>query len=133
MKKILQKIFLLAVTVDAAVTYAVPNTTSSGYNPAITTNTSVTKLSLSGIVAYVAGIMNQLVTIIVGAALVMFLYGILKLSFVDGQKPESREQSRKFMMWGILSLFVMVSVWGLVKILQYTLFGNGNLILPQLK
>jgi len=93
----------------------------------------VPKLSLEGIVLWLVGIMNQLVYVIIGAALVMFLYGILKLSFIDGQKPEAREQARKFMFWGIVSLFVMVSVWGLVRILQFTLFGSGNLILPQLK
>ena len=69
----------------------------------------------------------------IAAALVLFLFGIVKLAFWDGQKPEAREQARKFMMWGIISLFVMVSVWGLVKILQLSFFGNGNLILPQLK
>jgi hypothetical protein len=93
----------------------------------------VPKLSLEGIVLWLVGIMNQLVYVIIGAALVMFLYGILKLSFVDGQKPEAREQARKFMFWGIVSLFVMVSVWGLVRIFQFTLFGSGNLIVPQLK
>ena len=93
----------------------------------------VPKLSLEGVVLWLVGIMNQLVYVIIGAALVMFLYGILRLSFVDGQKPEAREQARKFMFWGIVSLFVMVSVWGLVRILQFTLFGSGNLIVPQLK
>lgn len=102
--------------------------------PAYTPRSSgVPKLSLEGVVLWLVGIMNQLVYVIIGAALVMFLYGILKLSFVDGQKPEAREQARKFMFWGIVSLFVMVSVWGLVRIFQFTLFGSGNLIVPQLK
>lgn len=106
-----------------------PKTTSYGPSE----NQGVPKLSLAGIVLWLVSIMNQLVYVIIGAALVMFLYGILKLSFVDGQKPEAREQARKFMFWGIVSLFVMVSVWGLVRIFQFTLFGSGNLILPQFK
>ncbi len=93
----------------------------------------VPKLSLMGLVMWVGSILNQLVYVIMGAALVAFLYGIFKLSFVDGQKPESREQARKFMFWGIVSLFVMVSVWGLVRILHVTLFGPGDLIIPRLK
>lgn len=105
--------------------YRTPN-----YTPG---RSGVPKLSLEGVVMWLVGIMNQLVYVIIGAALVMFLYGILRLSFVDGQKPESREQARKFMFWGIVSLFVMVSVWGLVRIFQFTLFGSGNLIVPQLK
>ena len=93
----------------------------------------VPKLSLMGIVAWLAGLMNQLIYLIIAASLVIFLYGILKLSFVDGQKPEAREQARKFMFWGIVSLFVMVSVWGLVNILKVSLFGPGDLIIPRLK
>ena len=102
-------------------------------NGSINAPAGAPKLSLEGIVLWLVGILNQLVYVIIGASLVMFLYGIFMLSFVNGQKPESREQARKFMFWGIVSLFVIVSVWGLVRVLQMTFFGNGNLILPQLK
>lgn len=94
---------------------------------------NVPKLSIKGLIYWIVGVLNQLVYVIIGVSLVVFLYGILKLSFIDGQKPEAREQSRKFMFWGIVSLFVMVSVWGLVNILQFTFFDKGGLIMPQLK
>lgn len=96
-------------------------------------SSGVPKLSLKGIVTWLTGLMNQLLYLIIAASLVIFLYGILRLSFYDGQKPEAREQARKFMFWGIVSLFVMVSVWGLVNILSVTFFGSGPLIVPQLK
>lgn len=102
-------------------------------SPFSSDNSGVPKLSLMGLVMWIGTILNQLVYVIMGASLVVFLYGIFKLSFVDGQKPESREQARKFMFWGIVSLFVMVSVWGLVQILHVTLFGPGDLIIPRLK
>ncbi len=102
-------------------------------NPFSSGSEGVPKLSLLGIVYWLAGLMNQLVYLIIGASLVCFLYGIFKLSFVDGQKPEAREQARKFMFWGIVSLFVMMSVWGLVNILKLSLFGPGDLIIPRLK
>jgi len=98
-----------------------------------TSNSGVPKLSLEGLVAWVLRILDQLVYVIIGASLVAFLYGVLKLSLIDGHKPEAREQARKFMFWGIVSLFVMVSVWGLVNILQLTLFGGSPLRVPQLK
>lgn len=106
---------------------------NSNSNPFKASSDGVPKLSLTGIVLWLAGLMNQIIYLIIGAALVSFLYGILKLSFVDGQKPEAREQARKFMFWGIVSLFVMMSVWGLVNILKVTLFGPGDLIIPRLK
>ena len=104
---------------------------TTSYNPN-SSAISMPELSLGGIVTWIAKILNQLIYVIIAATLVMFLYGVFKLSFVDGQKPESREQSRKFMFWGIVSLFVMVSVWGLVNILQSTFF-SGGLVVPQFK
>ena len=109
------------------------NPYNSNKNPFSSGSKGVPKLSLMGIVSWLIGLMNQLVYLIIGAALVSFLYGILKLSFVDGHKPEAREQARKFMFWGIVSLFVMMSVWGLVNILKLSLFGPGDLIIPRLK
>jgi Na+-driven multidrug efflux pump len=106
---------------------------SSNLNTFSSSNSGVPKLSLVGIVSWLASLMNQLIYVIIGAALVAFLFGILKLSFFDGKKPEAREQARKFMFWGIVSLFVMVSVWGLVKILQSSFFNSGDLIVPRLK
>ncbi|MBC7982134.1 hypothetical protein H7X65_03595, partial [Candidatus Parcubacteria bacterium] len=97
----------------------------SNNNPFKSSSDGVPKLSLMGIVMWLVGLMNQLVYVIIGASLVAFLYGILKLSFIDGHKPEAREQARKFMFWGIVSLFVMMSVWGLVRIFQFTLFGSS--------
>lgn len=91
------------------------------------------KLSIPGITTWFVGLLNYIVILIITASLVCFLYGVFRLSFVDGTNPESMAKSRKFMLWGIVSLFVMVSVWGLVNILKSSIFGNGGLILPQLK
>ncbi len=56
-----------------------------------------------------------------GIALLIFLIGAL--NFVGaGDNEEKREGGRHMMIFGIICLFVMVSVWGFVKILT-TSFG----------
>ncbi len=90
-------------------------------------------LSVSGIAIWIVQILNQIVVAIMAASLVVFLYGIFKLSFLDGANPESIAKSRKFMFWGIISLFVMVSVWGIVQLLKSSVFGSGPLIGPSFK
>ncbi len=116
--------------------------TSAGQNSALNgggasiaprSNLGKPQLSLPGIVLWFVGLLNYVVVLILTASLVVFLYGIFKLSFVDGTNPEAMAKSRKFMLWGIVSLFVMVSVWGLVNILKSTVFGSGPLIGPQFK
>lgn len=65
----------------------------------------------------IGNIITPLATLIVASAVVVFLYGVLKFIRSEGKEKEAGKQ---FMVWGIVGIFVMVSVWGLVNILQGT-------------
>lgn len=69
---------------------------------------------------FITGILKPIVPLLIGLAVVMFIYGTLVLIFSEG--GEKKEDGKKFMTWGIVGIFVMVSVWGLVNILIST-FG----------
>lgn len=71
-----------------------------------------------------SNILNPLVALIMGAALVVFLFGVLKF-IRDGDKPEERKKGGAMMMYGVVGFFVMLSVWGLVGILTNTFFDGG--------
>lgn len=71
----------------------------------------------------VMDLITMLIPIVIGAAVLLFLFGILR--FVFAGDDESRKKARGFMILGIVSLAVMVSVWGLVRFLQST-FGLEN-------
>ncbi len=80
-------------------------------------------VSFDGLIQPLNGLgnaMNKIIPLIIGAAVIVFLWGVLKYVLTGSEKPEQREDARKFMIWGIVALFVMVSVWGLVRILQTT-------------
>ena len=73
----------------------------------------------------VTDIANRLVGrvfyLIMALATIAFLWGIVKYLF-GGDDKKQREESKKFMLWGIVGLTVMVSVWSLVAILA-NIFG----------
>jgi len=71
-------------------------------------------------------IFGAFVPVIFGVALVLFLWGITQY-LMHSDNEQMRTQGKNFMIWGIICLFVMVSVWGLVSILTST-FGVGNVI-----
>ena len=71
-----------------------------------------------------SNILNPLVALIMAAALVVFLFGVLKF-IKDGDKPEERKKGGAMMMYGIVGFFVMLSVWGLVSILTNSFFSGG--------
>jgi hypothetical protein len=63
-------------------------------------------------------------------AFLFFLWGMVQyIRNADNEKK--RQESKKFMYYGILGLTVMVSVWGIVRIVNST-FGFGNTV-PELQ
>jgi succinate dehydrogenase/fumarate reductase cytochrome b subunit len=69
---------------------------------------------------FISGLLKPLVPLLIGLAVVVFIYGVLILMFSEG--GEKKEEGKQYMLWGIIGIFVMVSVWGLVNILKGT-FG----------
>lgn len=75
-------------------------------------------------------LMKAVVPLLVALAVAAFVYGIIKF-FLNPDNEEKRKQGKSYMLWGLITLFVMVSIWGLVKILSGS-FGTGNPMIPSL-
>ena len=71
----------------------------------------------------VNGLINQLIPIIISIALLFFLVGIVQYVTAGGDE-ERRTAARGMIIFGIIALFVMVSVWGFVNILTKTFFSG---------
>ena len=78
-------------------------------------------------------LMNAVVPLLGALAVVGFLYGIIKY-FLNPDNEEKRKEGKGFMFWGLVTLFVMVSIWGLVSIFSNSLLNNDGkpLFLPTL-
>ncbi len=69
-------------------------------------------------------ILNPLILLMFGLALVYFVYGIIKfLSLPAGDK--GRDEARRSIMWGIIGMAIMFSVFGLIHFVLAT-FGLTN-------
>ena len=66
-------------------------------------------------------VLTRTAYLIIVAAIVVFLYGIFKFVSAEG---DDKQGGRELMVWGIIGIFVMVSFWGLVAILQNTFKFN---------
>lgn len=73
----------------------------------------------------ITGLINRLIPLIISIALVLFLIGIVQFVTAGGDE-EKRAAARGMIIFGIIALFVMVSVWGFVNILAKTFFGSGS-------
>ena len=81
--------------------------------------------TVESILYRISGIINILTIIVVALALLFFLWGLAK--YILSGPGEAQDAGRNMMVWGIIALFVMVSVWGLVRVLSNTLgVGTGG-------
>lgn len=69
------------------------------------------------------GNLMGLIPVLVLVAVVTFIAGILQF-LSAGDDAEKRQSGRKVMIYGIIILFVMVSIWGFVNILTQSFFGK---------
>ncbi len=85
---------------------------------------------LKNLIVAVGGILNMLIPVLIAAALVVFFWGLVQYIRKSG---EGFEAGRNTMIAGIVSLFIMVSVWGLVNLAQNALGvnGSGSVQIPQ--
>jgi succinate dehydrogenase/fumarate reductase cytochrome b subunit len=67
------------------------------------------------------GIINAVIPFLIAIAVLFFVYGLVKFILNAGDEGAQKE-ARSFMIWSVVALFVIVSVWGLVNILVNT-FG----------
>jgi len=71
-------------------------------------------------------VLVPLITLLIISATVIFIWGIIKYISAASDSKKIGE-ARQFMLWGIIGLFVIVAMWGLVKIIQTTFdIGTGS-------
>jgi hypothetical protein len=74
---------------------------------------------LFGVLEKANQLISMLLPFVITLTLLVFLWGIFKY-VVSGGDMEARKQARGFIIWGLVALAVMVSVWGLVNLLIRT-------------
>ena len=96
---IMKKIFLFALfaTVLPVLSFA----TEGGAN-------------LTSFLGKVGGWIGTLGQLIIAATVVAFFYGLFLFVFSQGKK----EEGKTMMGWGIVALFIMVSIWAIIGFLQ---------------
>ena len=74
---------------------------------------------------------NAIIPLIFALAVAAFVWGVVQFFFLNADDVEKKSKGKQFMIWGIVALAVMLSVWGLVGILGSTFgLGTGS-VLPQ--
>lgn len=78
------------------------------------------------VISLFIGILGLAFPAIIGLTLLTFFWGLAKF-LGGGGSEQSVEEGKKLMLWGIIGLFVMVSTWGIVKLLTLSFFDTATL------
>jgi len=76
-------------------------------------------MTIQGIIITLSDLVNVAIPVLISLALALFLWGATKY-VLAGDSVEGRSKGRGLMIYGIIALFVIVSVWGLVNVLANT-------------
>ena len=72
--------------------------------------------TIAELVRDAGGFMNTLIGIFIALAVVVFFWGLIRWLWSVG--PDDAHQGLKIMFWGLIAIFVMVSIWGLIRVIQ---------------
>lgn len=86
----------------------------------------------TGLFPKIVNLLDQIASVILALAILFFLVNILIYLF-SGPKSEKKSESAKYMLWGIIVIFVMVGLSGFLNLLFETTGFRGGFFLPDLK
>lgn len=65
-------------------------------------------------------IVNPIIQVAFAVATILFVYGVFEF-MKNADSPEARKSGQQHMLWGVIGLAIMVSVFTIMKILLNTL------------
>ncbi|QQR50050.1 hypothetical protein IPF86_03115 [Candidatus Nomurabacteria bacterium] len=81
-------------------------------------------MTITSVLLKIGGILNVIIPILITLGVIYFIWGVIK--YVTAKDEEQQKEGRTTIVSGIVGLFVIVAIWGLVGILQNTLFGGAT-------
>ncbi len=74
-------------------------------------------------------ILNPIITLLFALAVVYFLWGVSQF-ILNSESDEAREKGKMHMIWGIVGIFIMIAVFGIIRLIANT-FGLDTSVIPR--
>lgn len=88
--------------------------------------------NLTDIIKLFTGIGLKIIPFMGAVAFLVFVLGVAKFIWSSGSEKESKD-SKKLLIWGLIGMFVLVTIWGIIYFLQGELGFNDPFGIPQIK
>ena len=82
-------------------------------------------LTIDAVITRVGSVLNRIIPFLLVLATAVFLWGVVRFLSAQGDEQQTTE-ARRYIVFGIVALAVMVAVWGLAFLLVDFVFDNPN-------
>ncbi len=83
-----------------------------------------------GLVEATGEIVEIATIVVAGIALLAFFWGLAQYIFKLGGDEKAVESGKTLMKWGTVALFVMISIWGIVRFIQDEILSGYDVTSP---
>lgn len=80
--------------------------------------------SFASIVQTLIGFINALVGVLATLALVIFFWGLVRY-IKDSGDAKGHAEGRERIIWSLVALFILFSIWGILSLMNVALFGTN--------
>ncbi len=77
-------------------------------------------MTLATLVGQIIGLINTIIPVLMGAALVLFFVGVIRYVYQSGD-AHGHTEGKELFMWGLIALFILASVWGILAVMRQAL------------
>jgi FtsH-binding integral membrane protein len=82
--------------------------------------------SFQGLVSCAISFVQPLIPIVFALCVLAFFWGTAKYIRTASDNPDDLNEAKNFLIYGLIGLFVAVSLWGLIGLMQGFLGANTN-------
>jgi len=75
-------------------------------------------------VGLIVDILATLVVLVFALTFLAFIWGVVKSWIIQGGSAEGVKSGKNVVLIGIITLAIMVAIWGIIAMLQSSLFGS---------
>lgn len=87
---------------------------------------------IEGVITVIQRILNLLLPVVVTLALLLFIWGLV-IFIKNAGNEEGRKEGKRRMGWGIVAIFVIITIWGIVRLIAgtFNIQEGGTIDIPQ--
>ena len=85
------------------------------------------QVTLESVILKITNLIALVIPIAFALAILFFFWGIAKfIYFADNETK--RTEGKNILIWGVIAIFFLVSIWGVVALLQDTFLGGSSFV-----